>query len=109
MMSVRKSKPAAGSQALPGKPTASEALPPEAEPLAQCVPRQSLGTRNFCTVSASLAGVRSMIRLPGIGMIGLVLVLSSTGDLSAQANAAKADFVLINGKIWTVNKAQPEA
>ena len=50
-----------------------------------------------------------MIRLPGIGMIGLVLVLSSTGDLSAQANAAKADFVLVNGKIWTVNKAQPEA
>src|SRR6266478_4296684 len=27
------------------EPTALEALPPEAEPRAQCVPRQSLGTR----------------------------------------------------------------
>src|SRR5438445_2587241 len=40
--------PNAGSQALPGsvwEPTAVEALPREAEPLVQCVPRQSLGTR----------------------------------------------------------------
>jgi hypothetical protein len=50
-----------------------------------------------------------MIRLSGIAAVGISLFLSSTADLSAQANAAKADLVLVNGKIWTVNKAQPEA
>jgi len=49
-----------------------------------------------------------MIRLSGIAAVGISLFLSSSADLSAQAKAAKADLVLVNGKIWTVNKAQPE-
>ncbi|HMC90543.1 MAG TPA: amidohydrolase, partial [Gemmataceae bacterium] len=50
-----------------------------------------------------------MTRLPGMAVISISLVLSSAAPLSAQANGARADLVLINGKIWTVNKAQPEA
>jgi len=56
-MNMRKSKLAAGSQALPGsawEPIVWEARPHEAEPLAQCVPRQSLGTRKCIRVFDSL-------------------------------------------------------
>src|SRR5438874_3548666 len=40
-------------------------------------------------------------------MIALSLVLSLA--LAPSATPAAPDLVLVNGKIWTVNKAQPEA
>ena len=49
-----------------------------------------------------------MTRLPGMAVISISLVLSSAAPLSAQANGARADLVLINGKIWTVNPTRPE-
>src|SRR5262249_54405601 len=39
-------------------------------------------------------------------LVPLLLFLLTT---RAAADDAKADLVLVNGKVWTVNKAQPEA
>src|SRR5262249_9395156 len=38
-----------------------------------------------------------------------VLIVLLAQAASAYPNEPKADIVLLNGKIWTVNKAQPEA
>src|SRR4051794_10084827 len=52
-------------------------------------------------------GVRRMTRLLTLAVIGVVLVY--TNQVCAQGRGAYADVVFINGKIWTVNKSQPEA
>src|SRR5438093_1302490 len=50
------------------------------------------------------------------GMMGISLLVAALGVLSfaaapayAEEGTPAADLVLLNGKIWTVNKAQPEA
>src|SRR6516225_9484120 len=41
--------------------------------------------------------------------IAAILMLISVQSNAAEGIKPAADLVLINGKIWTVNKAQPEA
>src|SRR5438132_6741009 len=50
-----------------------------------------------------------MTRLLAVEAFGLLLVLVSGQTVRAQGNGGKPDLVFLNGKIWTVNKAQPEA
>ena len=48
-----------------------------------------------------------MTRLSAFGVCCFLLL--GTQSLAAQGNGGKADLVFVNGKIWTVNKAQPQA